>query len=82
MLKARRQREKEEAQDEKHWLRFRIGWAAFMNAHFKKQGGGKFEGTDLIKLSFDKNQNTQQQKPSLETFERLAKKHGKRKKKK
>jgi hypothetical protein len=50
-----------------------------MNANFKKNGGGKFSPEDLIKLSFDEKQV--KEKPSLETFERLVEKHGKRKKK-
>ena len=52
-----------------------------MNANFKKTGGGKFTPQDLIRLSTDKEEAVQE-KPTLETFERLAKKHGKRKRKK
>jgi hypothetical protein len=52
-------------------------WAAFMNAHFKKQGGGKYLPTDLIRLSFDKKEE-QVEKPSLDVFEKLVERHGKR----
>jgi hypothetical protein len=74
-------RQKEALAEEMEWSRTRELWVALMNASFKKQGGGKFQPTDLIKLSFDKNKSIQQEKPSLETFERLVQKHGKRKKK-
>lgn len=80
MFKISKQRKKEELREEKEWERVRELWVPIVNAHFKKPGGGKFEATDLIKLSFDKKAVAQQIKPSLETFERLAKKHGKRKK--
>ena len=56
-------------------------WVALMNAHFKKQGGGKFLPEDLIKLSIDKKTSEVIEAPSLEVFEKLVQKHGKRKKK-
>jgi hypothetical protein len=51
-----------------------------MNANFKKKGGGEYSPQDLIRLSFD-GPEAEVAKPSLETFEKLAAKHGKRKKK-
>lgn len=81
MFKLSKQRKKEELREEKEWERIRELWVPLVNAHFKKPGGGKFEATDLIKLSFDKKTATHQEKPTLETFERLVSKHGKRKKK-
>lgn len=81
MFKLSKQRRKEELKEEREWERTREIWLPLMNANFKKQGGGKFEHSDLIKLSFDKKAPAHQEKPTLETFERLAKKHGKRKKK-
>lgn len=71
--------EQRKQEHEANWDRTRVLWSVLMNANFKKQGGGKFTPEDLIKLSFDKVLD--QQKPDLEMFEKLVKKHGKRKKK-
>jgi hypothetical protein len=51
--------ERDEKREEAHWARFRIQWANFINANFKK----KVKPQDLIKLSFDKEKEEKKVKP-------------------
>lgn len=66
-------------QNEIEWDRTRSLWVPFMKANFKKKGGGEYVPEDLIRLSFDKKVAVAE-KPTIETFERLVSRHGKRKK--
>lgn len=43
----------ENIKEEMQWARFRSIWHPLMNMAYKKEGGGKYEPTDLIKLRFD-----------------------------
>lgn len=79
--KAKEEQKQRNDSEEMEWHRTRLIWTVLMNANFKKQGGGKYSPQDLIRLSFDdKKSEGPIEKPTLETFERLVAKHGKRKK--
>lgn len=77
---AKEQRDADALKEEMEWERVRSLWVPFMNANYKKKGGGEYVPTDLITLSFDKEGEVT--KPTLEVFEHLVSKYGKRKKRK
>lgn len=60
MASLRDKNKETELREEMEWARVRALWVPLKNAFFKKEGGGVFEPTDLIKLSFDKKEEQSQ----------------------
>lgn len=61
--------EQEQLKEEYAWARMRIGWADFRNAH--RGDNPVVRPQDLIKLSFDKNEEQDKKPPSLKEAKKL-----------